>query len=70
MIKAILAISLTANFFLVGLVIILTFKECRECGKEKNISEMFCFRCSKCKEKKNNGGNGNGKPKKVVNIPL
>ena len=61
----ILTISLTVNFFLLGIVLILWFRKCRDCGKDKEISQIFSKHCQKCKDKEDKNGE---KPKTSYSV--
>jgi hypothetical protein len=69
MVGIVLAISLTFNFFLLILIVILINKYCQKCSKEKEISQAIIFKkcCRKCEkdngvEKDKTNGNGKKKP--------
>lgn len=47
----ILAISITLNLFLIGVILILWYRKCKECGKDKEISKAFSKCCDKCDKK-------------------
>lgn len=45
-----LAISITINIVLLILVIILFFRRCKKCGKDKEIGWVFSKYCERCEK--------------------
>lgn len=50
-IKIILTVSLTVNIFLIGVVLLLWFRKCKNCGDDKDIGNIFNSACHRCNKK-------------------
>jgi hypothetical protein len=50
MLGIILGISIVLNLIQLGIIVILFFRKCRECGRDKEIGQVFNKKCERCRK--------------------